>query len=123
MKKILIVEDDRFLAKAYEYAFESESEYEIQLAYDGEEALSKLDSKELPDLVLLDLILPKKDGFEVLETIRSTSRLKKLKVIIASNLGSEKEINRARKLGVDTYIVKSETSVHDVLESMKKAVE
>ena len=122
MKKILIVEDDRFLAKAYEYAFESEKEYEIQLAYDGEDALKKLEAKELPDLVLLDLILPKKDGFEVLEEIRASSRLKKINVIIASNLGSEKEINRAKKLGVDTYIVKSETSVHDVMESIKKAI-
>lgn len=121
MKKILIVEDDRFLAKAYQYAFEDKPEYEIELAYDGEEALETL-KKSSPDLVLLDLILPKIDGFTVLESMRSDSKLKKIKVIIASNLGSEKEVNRAKKLGVDTYIVKSETSVHDVMQSIESAL-
>ncbi len=113
MKTILIVEDDRFLATAYKNAFDSKK-YQVAQAFDGEEAIDAL-LKTHPDLVILDLILPLRDGFSVLEQLRADPVFKTTKVIIASNLGQQSDIDRGKKLGADDYIIKSETSISDVI--------
>jgi len=89
-------------------------------AADGEEALNLLTEQGLkPDAILLDLILPKKNGFEVLETIRQDPTLEKLPVIIISNLGQPSDIERGKSLGVIDYFVKARLSVDDLVNRIK----
>lgn len=111
-KKLLLVEDDPFLSSLLKIRLAKEG-FEIVYAADGEEAL-ELVRKEKPDLVLLDLILPKKSGFEVLETLRDDPRFVKLPVMIVSNLGQESDIARGKELGAVAYFIKAKTSI-DVL--------
>lgn len=111
-KKLLLVEDDPFLSSLLKARLAKEG-FVVAYAADGEEALGLL-RKEKPDLVLLDLILPKKSGFEVLEIIRDDPRLVKLPVMIVSNLGQESDIARGKELGAVAYFIKAKTSI-DVL--------
>lgn len=113
MKTILIVEDDRFLANAYKIAFDS-GKYQVAQAFDGVEAMDAI-LKTHPDVVILDLLLPLRDGFSVLEQVRADPEYKSTRVIIASNLGQQSDIDRGKKLGADDYIVKTETSISDVI--------
>lgn len=113
MKRVLIVEDDRFLAKAYQVAFER-VKLETEMAFNGVEALQKVNSWK-PDLLLLDILLPLKDGFEVLKELKADKRTKNIPVLIASNLGQPKEITKGKDLGAIGYIVKSDTSINDVI--------
>ena len=102
--KILLIEDDKFFQKFYSTKL-AENKVEVEIAGDGEEGLVKMKSAA-PDLVLLDLIMPKLDGFAVL-TARSTDKnLKKIPVIVFSSLGQEKDIIQAQKLGANGYINK-----------------
>ena len=111
-KKLLLVEDDPFLSSLLKARLAKEG-FVVNYASDGEEALELL-RKEKPDLVLLDLILPKKSGFEVLEIMRDDPRLVKLPVMIVSNLGQESDIARGKELGAVAYFIKAKTSI-DVL--------
>lgn len=111
-KKLLLVEDDPFLSSLLKARLAKEG-FEVSYAADGEEALEMV-RKEKPDLVLLDLILPKKSGFEVLEIMRDDPRLIKLPVMIVSNLGQESDIARGKELGAVAYFIKAKTSI-DVL--------
>jgi DNA-binding response OmpR family regulator len=104
-KKILIAEDDLFFQKFYSTELK-EHGFEVEVAADGEEALSKLDSYK-PDLLLLDIIMPKKDGFEVLKTLSTESKHKRLPIIIFSTLGQESDMQKAKQLGAHDYINKS----------------
>lgn len=116
-KTILIVEDDRFLAKAYENAF-AELNCDFKILFDGEKVIeTMLDLK--PDLVLLDILLPLKDGFEILEERQKIPALLNIPVVIASNLGQEEEVSKAKILGAVAYIVKSDTSMADVVKTVK----
>ena len=102
--KILIIEDDKFFQKFYSTKL-SEQKVEVEVASDGEEGLMKM--KEFnPDLVLLDLIMPKMDGFAVLNQRMQDEILKKIPVIIFSTLGQEKDVKQAQKLGANGYINK-----------------
>ena len=102
--KILLIEDDKFFQKFYSTKL-TENKVEVEVAGDGEEGLMKMRNTS-PDLVLLDLIMPKLDGFAVL-TARSTDKnLKKIPVIVFSSLGQEKDIIQAQKLGANGYINK-----------------
>ena len=96
---------------------------EVGQASDGEEALNLLLQQGVkPDLVLLDLILPKKNGFEVLETIRQEPTLEKLPVIIISNLGQPSDIERGKSLGVIDYFVKARLSIDELVNKVKEDV-
>ncbi len=119
-KKILIVEDDRFLASSYELAFENEH-FELQLQYDGEAVVETAQTFQ-PDIILLDIILPKKDGFTVLKELKADAKTKHIPVIIASNLGQEEEVTKGKTLGAVAYIVKSDTSITDVVKIVKDHV-
>jgi len=119
--KILVVEDETFLVKIYSVKLKKEG-YDIQIAMDGEEAV-KLSQTFKPDLILLDLILPKLNGFEALEQIRKKSATKKTPVIVLSNLGQEEDIKRAESLGADDYLVKANFSIQDVVQKVKEVLE
>lgn len=103
--RVLLVEDDKFFQDFYSFKLK-EKNVELDIAGDGEEGLKKL-SENPPDLVLLDLIMPKKDGFEVLAAMSKNNLTEKIPVLVFSTLGAEKDVNKALKLGARGYINKS----------------
>ena len=117
MKKILLVEDDPFLSSLLKNRLQKEG-LDVSLAKDGDEALEFLRTTK-PDLVLLDLILPKKSGFEVLEEIHKNPQYGKLSIIIVSNLGQPEDITRTLQLGAVEYFVKAKTSIDELIEKVK----
>lgn len=116
-KKILIVEDDKFLRELITQKLIRE-DYETIEAVDGEEGLQKFREKK-PDLVLLDLILPGIDGFEVLSKIGEDESLSKIPVIILSNLGQRDDIERGLKLGAVDYLIKAHFTPGEIIEKVK----
>lgn len=114
--KILVIEDDRFLRKVYLTKLAQEN-FDAVSAIDGEEGLNKWKT-EKPDLVLLDLILPKMNGFQVLEEAKNDPSIKDIPVIILSNLGQDSDIERGRKIGAIDYLVKANMSINDVVEKI-----
>jgi DNA-binding response OmpR family regulator len=116
--KILIVEDDKFLRTLLEKKFQKET-FEVITAVDGEEALDKI-VVEKPDLILLDIILPKKSGFYVLEEINKDINLKNIPVFIISNLGQPEDIEKGKKLGVKAYFVKAGLSLDELIKKIKE---
>lgn len=118
MSKILILEDEKILRDLLEKKLKDEG-YEVSVAPDGEEGLTKM-KKEKFDLILLDIIMPKKGGFEVLAEMQKDSQLKNIPVIIISNSGQPVEISRALELGVKDYLVKTQFDPQEVVEKVKK---
>ncbi len=116
-QKILMIEEDYFLRKIYKNKLTSIG-FEFIEATNGEEGLNKLIS-EKPDLVLLDLILPKKNGFDVLIEIRKNKELKDTLVIILSVLSQKSDMKRGFDFGAQEYLVKSEMSLSDVVDRVK----
>lgn len=120
MKKILFIEDEFTLQKAMAETLGKEG-YEMVQALDGETGL-KLANSEKPDLVLLDIILPKMDGFQVLEELKKAEETKTIPVIILTNLGNSEDIERSLSLGATTYLVKSDHGIEDVVEKVKQTI-
>ncbi len=116
----MIVEDDRFLSSLMKARLEKEG-FSVDQAFDGEEALVKLKS-EVPALVILDLIMPKVTGFEVLQTISITPQLTKVPVVILTNLAQDSDIEKARELGAKEYFVKVKVSIDDLVGKIKTLV-
>jgi PleD family two-component response regulator len=119
-KKVLLVEDDTFLSSLLELKLEQEG-FEIEKAMDGEEAFTILETF-VPDLILLDLILPKRNGFEYLELIRQDPRFNKIPVIITSNLGQDSDVARGKTFGVIEYIVKNKLSIDELIGKVRDEV-
>jgi len=120
MVKVLIIEDDKFLSRIYATKLNKEG-IEADFSLNGEEGLKKM--KEIsPTLVLLDLIMPKLDGFSVLEAIQKDSSLKKIPVIVLSNLRQEEDVKKAKLLGAKDFIVKSDASIQDVVAKIKSYI-
>lgn len=117
MAKILLVEDDPFLSSLLKNRLQKEG-FEIVLAKDGEQAISSLKSDKY-DIVLLDIILPKKSGFEVLEEMRQDPLLEKMGVVIISNLGQPEDVAKGQQLGAIEYFVKAKTSIDDLVSKVK----
>jgi len=119
MNKVLLVEDDPFLSSLLKNRLQKEG-LEVNLAKDGEEALNSLKSAK-PDLILLDLILPKKSGFEVMEEIRNDPQMQsqEVPIIIISNLGQPEDISRGQALGAIEYFVKAKTSIDELVQKIK----
>lgn len=117
MIKVLLVEDDIFLSSLLKARFNNEG-YTVLYAADGEAALEVL-KNEKPALMLLDLILPKKSGFEVMEAMQSDPQLNKVPIIIVSNLGQDSDIERGKELGAVAYFVKAKTSIDYLVEQTK----
>ncbi len=118
MKKILFVEDELTLQKAMNEILTQEG-FKILNALDGEKGL-ELIKKEKPDLILLDLILPKKDGFEILEEIKGDEKLKNIPVIVLTNLEGIGDVEKALNLGATTYLVKANYELEDVVSKIKQ---
>lgn len=116
-KKILIVEDDKFLRELISQKLVKEG-YDISEAIDGEEGIKKV-KEEKPDLVLLDLILPGADGFEVLSRIKADPALAPIPVIILSNLGQKDDIEKGLKLGAVDYLIKAHFTPAEIIEKIK----
>lgn len=120
-KKIILVEDDKFLSEMYVVKL-TESGFEVDVAADGEEGLNKI-KEQKPDLVLLDIVLPKMDGFEVLRNIKNEPSLKNVSVIALTNLGQKEEVEKGLKLGADDYIIKAHFTPTEVVAKAKKVLE
>jgi len=116
-KKILLVEDDVALASVYRSRLELEG-FEIKEVNNGEDALSAAVEFK-PDLVLLDAMMPKISGFDVLDILRNTPETKDMRVIMLTALSQPKDKERAENLGVDDYLVKSQVVIGDVVERVK----
>ncbi|MFH1582640.1 MAG: response regulator [bacterium] len=118
MEKILLVEDDSFLIDIYGTKLK-ESGFELEVVSDGSEVLSK--TKEIkPDIVILDVVLPQMDGWEVLKALRAEESLKDLKIIILSNLGQKEEVEKGMALGATSYLIKAHYTPSEVVEEIKK---
>jgi DNA-binding response OmpR family regulator len=115
--KVLLVEDDPFLSNLLKVRLQKEN-VDVILARDGEEALKRID-EDRPGLVLLDLILPKKSGFEILEKTSTDPQLKDMPIIIISNLGQTSDIQRGKELGAVEYYVKAKISIDDLVGKVK----
>ncbi len=121
MKKnnlILIIEDDKFLLKAYEIKLEKEG-FNVLLAKDGATGIS-LAKKELPSLIILDLMLPKMNGFEVLKKLKSSEALKNIPVVVISVLGQKADQEKAIMLGAEKYLIKTDHTLEEIIKNIKK---
>jgi DNA-binding response OmpR family regulator len=117
-KNILLVEDEPLLSNLLKQRLEKEG-LEVVLAHDGEEALKILKTIK-PNLILLDLILPKVSGFELMETLKADPQFEKAPIIIISNLGQENDILKGQSLGAIEYFVKAQVSIEELVEQVKK---
>jgi DNA-binding response OmpR family regulator len=120
-KKILLVEDDPFLIDIYTTKLK-ESGFLVEVASEGEEAVRKVKENAF-DLVLLDIVLPKLDGWEVLRKIKAESKLKTLKVIIISNLSQKEEVEKGINLGAAKYLIKAPYTPSEIVEEIKEILE
>ena len=116
-RKILIIEDDKFLKELIAQKLVKEG-YNIAEAIDGEEGIKKVKSEQ-PDLVLLDLILPGIDGFEVLSKMKEDSSLVSIPVIILSNLGQKEDVEKGLKLGAADYLIKAHFTPGEIIDKIK----
>ncbi len=121
MKKILIVEDETLVSELLERKLSREG-YLVYVARDGEKGLELLRT-QTPQLVLLDMTLPKQSGFEVLQTIHKDEALRQIPVIIISNSGEAAELERAKTLGISDWLVKTEFDPQEVVDKVKKHLE
>ncbi|MBI4407179.1 MAG: response regulator [Candidatus Kerfeldbacteria bacterium] len=121
-QSIIVVEDESFLSKVLAERLEDEGFGHIDVAGNGEEALAMIKNHN-PNIVLLDMILPKMNGFEVLEVLQADPKLKKIPVLVLSNLGQDQDIEQAKKLGARDYIVKSNFSLQKVVEKIMGILE
>lgn len=119
-KRILFIEDESALQKAFSDTLRGEG-YEVTSALNGEVGLRLAKEKE-PDLILLDLILPKKDGFQVLEALKKGEETKKVPVIVLTNLEEAEDVQRALSLGATTYLVKANYKLEEVVDKIEKAL-
>ena len=117
-KKVLIIEDDDHISKVYEIKLGKEN-IDIVIARDGEEGINMVAS-EKPDIVLLDLMIPIKDGFIVLEEVKKTPFGKNVPIVVISNLGQQGDIEKAMKLGAADYLIKVNLSIQEVIDKVKK---
>ena len=118
MSKILVIEDDKFLRELINRKLQSEN-FETVLAVDGEIGL-ELVEKERPDIILLDLILPGINGFEVLTKIKENERIKEIPVIILSNLGQKDDIDKGMSIGAIDYLVKAHFTPNEIIEKINQ---
>ena len=121
MRTILLVEDDPFLADIYSTKLK-EAEFSVEVAQDGEEALRKIKDTTY-DLVLLDIVLPTVNGWEILRNIKRDPNLKELKIVILSNLGEKKEVEKGLEEGATKYLVKAHYTPTEVVKEIKQILE
>lgn len=117
LKKILMVEDDDALASVYQTRLDAEG-FSVKRVSNGEEALASAIEYH-PDLILLDVMMPKVSGFDVLDILRNTPETANIRIIMLTALSQDSDKERAKSLGVDDYLVKSQVVIADVVERIK----
>ena len=118
--KILLVEDDTFLANIYKTKFEMEG-FEVVVAENGEKGLNSV-KKENPSIILLDILLPKMDGFTVLKKLKADPEVKNIPVILLTNLGQKDDVDKGLELGAVDYLIKAHFKPSETVEKVKKAL-
>lgn len=118
--KILLVEDDSFLLGMYATKFELEG-FKVIIAEDGEKAV-RAALKELPDIILLDIILPKLSGFEVLKKLKQDPATAEIPVILLTNLSQKDEVEKGIKMGAEDYLIKAHFMPSEIAEKVKKVL-
>jgi len=118
--KVLVIEDDKFLQRLLVMKLTQDG-FDVTGASDGEEGLRRIVT-EPPNLVVLDLIMPKMDGFEVLAQMRTNIKSRNIPVIVLSNLGQDEDISRVKQLGALEYLTKSEVSIHEVVQKIEEVL-
>lgn len=119
-KKILIIEDEEIMCGLLERKL-AQRGYRVSIAKDGVEGIEKM-QQEKPDLILLDVIMPRMDGFEVMEKMAKDRKLKKIPVIIISNSGQPVEIDKAKELGAKDWLIKTQFDPQEVIEKVVKQI-
>jgi CheY-like chemotaxis protein len=119
-KKILLIEDEEIIIDLLQRKLKDEG-YEVSVTRDGQEGLETM-RQEKPDLILLDIVMPKKGGFEVMEEMGRDSELRKIPVIIISNSGQPVELDRAKALGARDWLIKTEFDPQEVLDKVIKQI-
>ncbi len=119
-QKILIIEDDRFLRQLISKKIGQEG-YDVVEAVDGEEGIKKVET-EKPDLILLDLILPGVDGFEVLSRVKKNLNTKHIPVIILSNLGQKEDVDRGLNLGAEDFLIKAHFTPTEIIIKIRNVL-
>ncbi|HBF67341.1 MAG TPA: response regulator [Candidatus Magasanikbacteria bacterium] len=117
---LVLVEDDEFLASIYQTKFDMEG-FKVSIAGNGEEGL-KLVEKKMPDIVLLDILLPKLDGFAVLERLKSNPKTKHIPVILLTNLGQKDDVDRGVELGAADYLIKAHFKPSETVDKVRKII-
>lgn len=120
-KKVLIIEDDVQISKVYKIQLEKEN-IEAILIKDGEKAMEVIE-KEKPDLIILDLMMPKRDGFWVLENIKKNKEYINIPILVISNLGQSDDKKRSLDLGATEHLVKIDQSIKDIVQKIKGYLE
>jgi DNA-binding response OmpR family regulator len=120
MAKILLIEDDSLIIKIYSTRLKADG-FDVISADNGEDGIA-IAQKEMPDFILLDVMMPKMDGFKVLETLRAKDELKSIPIVVYSNLAQESEIQKAIDLGATEFIVKANISPTELVNKIKSYV-
>jgi len=118
MQKILIIEDDTFLSEMYATKL-TQAGFKVEIADDGQKGIDKAKEGQ-PDLILLDIVLPKVDGFEALKQLKSDSQLKNIPIILLTNLGQKTDVEKGLTLGADAYIIKAHYTPAAVVAKIKE---
>lgn len=118
--KILLVEDDQFISELYQRKL-TDNDFKVKLAKDGEMALFQLKTFQ-PDLILLDIMLPKKSGWEVLEELKDIKKEGGFKIVMLSNLGEKDKIDQALEMGADDYLIKASLTPSELVEIIKDKI-
>ena len=118
--KVLIIEDDSYISDMYRIKFESEN-FETIVANNGIEGIKFLE-KVVPDIILLDVVMPKVDGFSVLKEIKKNPKLNKIPVVLLTNLSQKENVERGFELGASSYIIKAHFTPSEVVEKIKEVL-
>jgi two-component system, OmpR family, alkaline phosphatase synthesis response regulator PhoP len=119
MHRILIVEDDEFLADAYKEKLKKE--FDVDVARDGQEVLDKI-KVDVPDLIILDMVMPKRDGINVLQKLKKSEEPYTGHIIVSSNIDDPHTIEQAKKLGAEEYVVKCNISINELVDICHKTL-
>lgn len=117
MKKILIIEDNEYMGRMYKNMLDMEN-YQVELSTSGEEGLKKA-REEKPDLILLDIIMPKMNGITVLQNLKKDPKLKSIAVVVLTVVGEKDIVEKSLELGAEGYIVKSSLNLQELLSEIK----
>ena len=122
MLPLFLVEDDPLMSRMYERAFKA-SGFDVKMAFDGEEAINTLKLGDLkPAIVVLDVMMPKKSGFDVLSFMKSEDKLKNIPVVLLTNLSGEQDAKKGLDLGALAYLVKSNFTPKEIVDKVKEIV-